>query len=52
MIETCRLKNVVIFIQTVLSFVQSRKIMNIAKLLVHNALTDEIVATNFQLLFG
>ena len=29
MIETCRLKNVVIFIQTILSFVLSRKIINI-----------------------
>ena len=29
MIETRRLKNVVIFIQTILSFAQSRKIMNI-----------------------
>ena len=29
MIETCCLKNVVIFIQTVLSFVLSRKIINI-----------------------
>ena len=29
MIETRRLKNVVIFIQTILSFVLSRKIMNI-----------------------
>ena len=28
-IETCRLKNVVIFIQTILSFVLSRKIINI-----------------------
>ena len=27
--ETCRLKNVVIFIQTILGFVQSRKIINI-----------------------
>ena len=29
MIETCRLKNVVIFIQTILSFVVSRKIIYI-----------------------
>ena len=29
MIERCRLKNVVIFIQTILSFVLSRKIINI-----------------------
>ena len=29
MIEMCRLKNVVIFIQTILSFVLSRKIINI-----------------------
>ena len=29
MIQTCRLKNVVIFIQTNLSFVPSRKIKNI-----------------------
>ena len=29
MIETCRLKNVVIFVQTILSFVLSRKIINI-----------------------
>ena len=29
MIETCRLKNVVIFFQTILSFVLSRKIINI-----------------------
>ena len=29
MIETCRLKNIVIFIQTVLSFVLSRKNKNI-----------------------
>ena len=29
MIETCRLKNVVIFIQTILNFVPSRKIINI-----------------------
>ena len=29
MIETRRLKNVVIFVQTILSFVLSRKIMNI-----------------------
>ena len=29
MIETRRLKNFVIFIQTILSFVQSRKIINI-----------------------
>ena len=29
MIETCRLKNVVVFIQTVPSFVLSRKIINI-----------------------
>ena len=29
MIETCRLKNVVIFIQIILSFVLSRKIINI-----------------------
>ena len=29
MIETRRLKNVVIFIQTILSFVLSRKILNI-----------------------
>ena len=29
MIETLRLKNVVIFIQTILSFVLSRKIINI-----------------------
>ena len=29
MIETRRLKNVVFFIQTILSFVQSRKIVNI-----------------------
>ena len=28
-IETCHLKNVVIFIQTILSFVLSRKIINI-----------------------
>ena len=28
MIETCRLKNVVIFIQTILSFVLSRKIID------------------------
>ena len=27
MIETCRLKNVVIFIQTILSFVLSKKIL-------------------------
>ena len=27
MIETCRLKNVVIFIQTILSFMQSKKII-------------------------
>ena len=31
MIETCRLNNVVIFIQTILSFVLSRKIINIYK---------------------
>ena len=29
MIETCWLKNVVIFIETILSFVLSRKIINI-----------------------
>ena len=29
MIETCRLKNIVIFIQTILSFVLSRKNKNI-----------------------
>ena len=29
MIETCRLKNVIIFFQTILSFVLSRKIINI-----------------------
>ena len=29
MIETCRLKNVVIFIQTILSFVLSRKITHV-----------------------
>ena len=29
MIETCRLKNVTIFFQTILSFVLSRKIINI-----------------------
>ena len=29
MIETCRLKDVIIFIQTILSFVLSRKIINI-----------------------
>ena len=29
MIETCRLKNVAVFIQTVPSFVLSRKIINI-----------------------
>ena len=29
MIETCRLKNVVIFIQTILSFVLSRKIIKV-----------------------
>ena len=28
MIETCRLKNVVIFIQTILSFVPLKKIIN------------------------
>ena len=31
MIETCRLKKVLIFIQTIVSFVVSRKIINIYK---------------------
>ena len=36
MIETCRLKNVVIFFQTIISFVLSRKIINIYNDLARN----------------
>ena len=33
MIETCPLKNVVIFLQTILSFVLSRKIKNVVSII-------------------
>ena len=38
MIETCRLKNVVIFIQAILSFVLSRKIINIYNNIAHKTI--------------
>ena len=50
MIETCRLKNVIIFVQTILSFVLSRKIIKLILYFTCAFVSNHIIHNYFYLL--